>query len=51
MTTTGQVWETTCVAVGGTNPATLNCNDPSGLPNPWTKVTLQPLVGAVNGGS
>nr|WP_301272133.1 hypothetical protein [Streptomyces asoensis] len=51
MTTTGQVWETTCVAVGTTNPASLNCNDANGLPNPWTKVTLQPLVGAVNGGS
>ncbi|MEU9268041.1 hypothetical protein AB0E04_21670 [Streptomyces sp. NPDC048251] len=51
MTTTGQVWETTCVAVGITNPASLNCNDANGLPNPWTKVTLQPLVGAVNGGS
>ncbi|WP_327183068.1 hypothetical protein [Streptomyces sp. NBC_01334] len=51
MTTTGQVWETTCVAVGVTNPATLNCNDANGLPNPWTKVTLQPLAGAVNGGS
>ncbi|MFE6825860.1 hypothetical protein [Streptomyces sp. NPDC057690] len=52
MTTTGQVWETTCVAVTGTNPATLNCNDAvTGLPNPWTKVTLQPLATVINGGS
>ncbi|WP_062650472.1 collagen-like triple helix repeat-containing protein [Streptomyces maremycinicus] len=51
MTTTGQVWETTCVAVTGTNPATLNCNDANGLPNPWTKVTLQPLATVINGGS
>ncbi|MFE7934445.1 hypothetical protein ACFU6S_38155 [Streptomyces sp. NPDC057456] len=52
VTTTGQVWETTCVAVGGTNPATLNCNDlVTGLPNPWTKVVLQPLANVINGGS
>ncbi|MFF1438603.1 hypothetical protein [Streptomyces sp. NPDC058295] len=51
VTTTGQVWETTCVAVGGTNPATLNCNDAAGVPNPWTKVNLQPLATVINGGS
>ncbi|MFD9322325.1 hypothetical protein ACFWDQ_32550 [Streptomyces sp. NPDC060053] len=51
VTTTGQVWETTCVAVAGTNPATLNCNDAAGVPNPWTKVNLQPLATVINGGS
>ncbi|MET7488808.1 hypothetical protein [Streptomyces sp. NPDC005538] len=50
MTTTGQVWETTCVEVNSTNPATLNCNNAMGVPIPWTKVTLQPSPGAVNGG-
>ena len=51
MTTTGQVWETTCVAVNSSQPdATLNCNDSLGAPIPWTKVTRQPSPGAVNGG-
>ncbi|WP_305729231.1 hypothetical protein [Streptomyces sp. yr375] len=51
MTTTGQVWETTCLAVGTTNPATLNCNNALGIPIPWTKVTLQPAPSAINGGA
>ena len=50
MTTTGQVWETTCVEVNSTNPATLNCNNSAGAPNPWTKLTLQPSPGVTNGG-
>ncbi|XUL88108.1 hypothetical protein ACQ86D_16705 [Streptomyces galilaeus] len=49
MTTTGQVWETTCVEVNSTNPATLNCNT-GNVPNPWTKVTLQPSPMLVNSG-
>ncbi|MFJ5304007.1 hypothetical protein ACIQBL_15295, partial [Streptomyces sp. NPDC088350] len=51
MTTTGQVWETTCVEVNSTNPATLNCNDSLGAPNLWTKVTLQPSPAVTNSGT
>ncbi|MFD8739640.1 hypothetical protein ACFV06_32680 [Streptomyces sp. NPDC059618] len=51
VTTTGQVWETTCQARTSTHPATLLCTDANNVAIPWTPVTLQPSSNAVNSGS
>lgn len=51
VTTVGQIWETTCVAVDTAPHATLNCDDAQGNPRPWFRVDLQPSESIINGGS
>ncbi|MFF3610532.1 hypothetical protein [Streptomyces sp. NPDC002580] len=50
VTTTGQVWETSCVVLTKTHPAVLSCNDRMG-PKAWSLVARQPKPGVVNGGA
>ncbi|MFD9463487.1 hypothetical protein [Streptomyces sp. NPDC060027] len=48
VTTTGQVWETSCVALTTTHPATLTCADRTGHPKPWLLVARQPALDTAN---
>ncbi|MET9898323.1 hypothetical protein [Streptomyces sp. NPDC006446] len=48
VTTTGQIWETSCVALTTTHPATLTCADRTGHPKPWLLVARQPALDTAN---
>ncbi|WBO68516.1 hypothetical protein [Streptomyces camelliae] len=49
ITTTGQIWETTCTENNRTHPATLDCG--TATSNPWVEVNRQPAPMQTNGGT